>query len=309
MAPPAEIDALFQRPLSEFTAARNALAASLKAAGRAAQAAAVKALPKPTLSAWTVNQLYWKHRVAFRRLMAAATRLRNAHAAKLAGGRGDLRAATTAHAAALGRLTTRAARVLRDAGHIATPSLTHRIAATLEAHASLERHARGPDGHLTRDVDPTEFEALALLVPRQGGSHRGTGPSRVIPFRQRPEPRHSKRERTVRTQREGEATPSARRKAAERTLRDAKHMVRDARKAAAPADAALRASAGHVKVAEKAKAALEQQLEKVAAEADAARQDARRIAVAAEEAAQAITDAERAQAEAQRELDALAARG
>jgi hypothetical protein len=235
MAPPAEIDALFQRPLSEFTAARNALAASLKAAGRAAQAAAVKALPKPTLSAWTVNQLCWKHRVAFRRLMAAATRLRNAHAAKLAGGRGDLRAATTAHAAALGRLTTRAARVLRDAGHIATPSLTHRIAATLEAHASLERHARGPDGHLTRDVDPTEFEALALLVPRQGGSHRGTGPSRVIPFRQRPEPRHSKRERTVRTQREGEATPSARRKAAERTLRDAKHMVRDARKAAAPA--------------------------------------------------------------------------
>lgn len=146
MAPPAEIDALFQRPLSEFTAARNALAASLKAAGRAAQAEAVRALPKPTLSAWTVNQLCWKHRVAFNQFMAAGTRLRNAHAAKLAGGKGDLRAATTAHAAALGKLTTWAAHLLRDEGHIPTPSLTHRIVTTLEALASLERQAPGPTG-------------------------------------------------------------------------------------------------------------------------------------------------------------------
>jgi hypothetical protein len=296
---------LFQLPLSEYAAARNALAASLKAAGRAAEAAAVRALPKPTLSAWTVNQLCWKQRVTFNQLMAAGTRLRNAHAAKLAGGKGDLRAATTAHAAALGKLTTRAANVLCDAGHIPTPALTHRIATTLEALASLERHSLGRDGHLTHDIDPTGFEALALLVPRQGGSHRGTGQSRVIPFRQRAAPSHPKRERTAGTQREDQVPPQERRKASARTLRDAEHAARAARKAAERAEAALRTAASHVKVAEKAVAAMERQLEKVAADADTARQDARRIAVTAEEAAQAIADAERAQAEARRALDAL----
>jgi hypothetical protein len=305
MAPPAKIDALFQLPLSEYAAARNALAASLKAAGRAADAAAVRALPKPTLSAWTVNQLCWKHRVAFNQLMAAGTRLRKAHAAKLEGGKSDLRAATTAHAAALGKLTTGAANVLRDAGHVPTLALTHRIATTLVALASLERHSLGRDGHLTGDIDLTGFEALAVLVPRQGGSLRGTGQSRVIPFRRRAAPSHAKQERTAGTPREDQAPPHARRKAAARTLRDADHAVRAARQAADRAETALRTAAGHVKVTEKAKAALTKQLEEVSADADTARQDARRIAVTAEEAAQAIADAERAQAEARRALDSL----
>lgn len=305
MAPPADIDALFQLPLAEYTAARNALAASLKAAGRTADAAAVKALPKPSLSAWTVNQLCWQHRVAFNQLMVAGTQLRKAHASKLAGGKGDLYAASKAHAAALAELATQAASVLRDGGHTPTPALTHRIATTLEALASLARHSRGPDGRLTRDIDPSGFEALALLVPRQRSDTRGTGQSRVIPFRQRAARSHPKKGGPAGTRREDEATRNARREAAATKLRDAEHAVREARKAAARAEATLRTAATHVKVAEKAKAALEKQFEKVAARADAARQDARRIAVAAEEAAQAVADAERAQAEARRALDAL----
>ncbi len=305
MAPPVNIDALFQLPLADYTAARNALAASLKAAGRAADAAAVTARPKPSLSVWTVNQLYWHHRVAFNQLMAAGTRLRNAHAAKLAGGKGDLRAAASALAAALGDLTARAATVLRNSGHVPTRALTHRIATTLESLASLNRHSRGADGHLTRDVDRPGFEALALLVPRQGGDPRGTGRSRVIPFRQQAVPRHTPRVRPAGTQRQDEATRNARRNAGATTLRDAEHAVRTARKMAARAEAALRTAATHVKVAEKAKAALKKQLEQVAADADAARQNARRIAVAAEEAAQAVADAERSQAEARLALDAL----
>ena len=51
MAPSSDIDVLFQIPLVEYTAARNALAASLKAARRTEDAVAVKALPKPSLSA------------------------------------------------------------------------------------------------------------------------------------------------------------------------------------------------------------------------------------------------------------------
>ena len=66
MAAPSDIDALFQLPLVKYTTARNARAASLKANGRTKGAMATRALPKPSLSAGTVNRLYRRHRKAFR---------------------------------------------------------------------------------------------------------------------------------------------------------------------------------------------------------------------------------------------------
>jgi hypothetical protein len=58
----ADVDALFKLPLDEFTSARNALAAQLKKVGKQAEAIEVKALVKPSVSAWVVNQLYWQQR-------------------------------------------------------------------------------------------------------------------------------------------------------------------------------------------------------------------------------------------------------
>ena len=57
------MDALFKLPLAEFTGARNDLAARLKREGRANDSNFVKALAKPSISAWAVNQLHWNHRV------------------------------------------------------------------------------------------------------------------------------------------------------------------------------------------------------------------------------------------------------
>src|SRR5215471_16331527 len=71
-----EVDALFKVPLGEFTSERNALAARLKKAGHQAEANEVKALGKPSVSAWVVNQLYWRHRDLFERLTDAGERLR-----------------------------------------------------------------------------------------------------------------------------------------------------------------------------------------------------------------------------------------
>ena len=51
---------LYQGPLDEFTAARNALA---KETGDSA----IKKLEKPNLAAWAVNQLYWQRAEALRR--------------------------------------------------------------------------------------------------------------------------------------------------------------------------------------------------------------------------------------------------
>jgi len=194
MVAASDIDDLFQLPLSEFTAARNALAATLKAAGRAEDAAAVKSLPKPPLSAWTVNQLHWRHRKAFDQLIAAAERLRKAQTSQLAGKGGEMRAPIEAHRAALGELTKRAAALLRETGHALTPDLTRRITTTLEALATYGSQSSAPPaGRLTGDVDSPGFDALAALVRRKGGRARSTGPSRVIPFRQRTERSHPKK--------------------------------------------------------------------------------------------------------------------
>jgi len=293
MSAPSDIDNLFQLPLTEFTAARNALAAQLTGAGQAGQAAAVKALPKPPLSAWTVNQLYWRHRKAFDQLRVAGDRLRKAQASQLAGKGGELRGLLEAHRATVAELSTRAATLLRDAGQTATPDLMRRITTTLEALAAYGSQSSAPAaGRLTRDVDPPGFDALAALVPRKGGRARGTEPSRVIPFRQPPEPRPAKKRDAAGKKRQLEQQHKAQRAAAAAALRDAERTLRDARKAAAHAEAALRKAAARAKVAEKRKAALEKGLETLAADADRARQDARRVASAAEEAAQTVADAE-----------------
>ena len=73
-----ELDALFKLPLAEFTGARNTLAAQLKQGGRRDEADFVKALAKPSISAWAVNQLYWNHRAAFERSGEAKARSRGA---------------------------------------------------------------------------------------------------------------------------------------------------------------------------------------------------------------------------------------
>ncbi|MEP6914746.1 MAG: hypothetical protein ABJC89_03840, partial [Acidobacteriota bacterium] len=75
-----EIDTLYQLAPDEFTAARNLLA---KQAG--AEAPQVRALVKPPIPAWAVNQLYWKRRADYDALIEAATALRQTHKAILAG--------------------------------------------------------------------------------------------------------------------------------------------------------------------------------------------------------------------------------
>src|SRR5215831_5857903 len=107
-----ETDELFKLPLTEFTASRNALAARLKKAGNRDEAERVKALAKPPLSAWAVNQLYWTHTDAFKELIAAGERFGKSE---------DLRALLNARRETISALTRRAAELLRNAGHNPTP--------------------------------------------------------------------------------------------------------------------------------------------------------------------------------------------
>ena len=299
-----EVDKLFQIPLAEFTGARNSLATKLKKEGDTEAADRVKTLAKPSISAWVANQLYWRDRKAFDRLIAAGDQFRKAQAAQLTGKSADLRAPLDARRQALSDLMKLAGDTLREAGHPASPDTMRRIMTTLEALATYGQHAGAPPaGRLTDDVDPPGFEALAALVPRGSSASAGHAAPRVIPFNQRkPESAKRKRGDTKEDARHAEAERRAKEAEARKALQQAERALADARRAAERARTEMKAAAARAKAADKAKAAVESRFEKLSAAAEAARQDARRVAGQAEEAAQAVDDAERAVKSAREQL-------
>ena len=96
--------------------ARNELA---KSAG--AGAASIRALEKPNIPAWAVNQLYWRERRVYDALVKASERLRAAHAQALAGKKIDLPLLELQHSAALKTAADAIRRQLRSAGDAGTP--------------------------------------------------------------------------------------------------------------------------------------------------------------------------------------------
>lgn len=147
-----DIDALYQGPLADFIAARNALAKATKRAD-------LKTLEKPALPAWAVNQVYWHERATFDAVVAAAEAMRDAHRQALAGKAADIRAAEAAHRAAIRDAAKAATARLTGAGHPATAATLDALTRTLEALPTPEA-----EGRLTRALAPAGLEALAGLT-------------------------------------------------------------------------------------------------------------------------------------------------
>jgi hypothetical protein len=127
-----EVDELYRAPYGEFIARRDALAKSLRKDGKREEAGAVKALRKPALSAWALNQL---PREAIDELLAAGAALRQAR------GGDTLRDATRDERAAVEELASQATALLRQAGHPVTDKTAGEVRDTLHA-AALEDDAR-----------------------------------------------------------------------------------------------------------------------------------------------------------------------
>lgn len=152
-----KIDELYQQPLDAFTAARNALAKTLSGG----EAANVRALAKPTVVPWVVNQVYWRARGVFDRLRKSGERLRTAQIAALKGRSVDLRGATAAHRNAIAEAAAQAVRLAESAGvHPGSDELTR----TLEALSVAPALPETP-GRLTRPLQPAGFEALSGVTP------------------------------------------------------------------------------------------------------------------------------------------------
>jgi hypothetical protein len=158
------IDRLYQLPLDEFTAARNALAKEVAAEG--GRADDIRKLTKPPAAAWAINQVHWSRRPTFDAFAASAAALHDAHAAVLAGKRADLRAAGTAHEEALEAMLKAALALLADAGQPATDATKQAIATTLRA---LPGASERP-GRLATLLQPRGFEMLAGMPTRPAGA-------------------------------------------------------------------------------------------------------------------------------------------
>lgn len=166
-----EIDALYQRPLAEFTAARNELARALAKSGARDESTRVKALVKPTVTPWAVNQVYWQARSIWDRLMQAGETLRTTQVAALERPgtteaqvrqvRERVREATTAHREAINDAVHQAVRV---ASQSSTHLATDQVARMLES-LSLAPQPPSPTGRFTEVIGPAGFEALANVTP------------------------------------------------------------------------------------------------------------------------------------------------
>src|SRR3954470_22404359 len=151
------VESLFQAPHEQFVTERKRLAGELKAAGDKVGAGKLAKLARPPISAWIVDQLWWRARDAFEALFATAEQLR----------RGELGAAA-AHRDAIAGLRAQAAQLLGEAGHAANEATLRRVTQTLSALAAAGGWAPDLPGALSADRDPPGFEAL--------------GASNVIPF-------------------------------------------------------------------------------------------------------------------------------
>lgn len=151
-----KVDELYQRPLAEFTSARNALSKTLSGDHKRI----VASLPKPTVPLWAINQLYWKDPSTYKALIDASEKLRTAHRAVIGGKKVDLRKPDEVHRSALERAAAKTVSLLeRAAGNVSEPVRTaiRRTLATLPGDEQA--------GRLTREPEPAGFSLFAGVKP------------------------------------------------------------------------------------------------------------------------------------------------
>jgi hypothetical protein len=227
-----EIDGLFDLPLDEFTAARNALAKRLKADGDADAAEAVRGLAKPSVAAWTVNQLARRDPEAVRSLLNVAARLRSAQERSLKGERAadELRAAQAEERELLRKLTRGGESVLRSAGRTASGTTLERVSSLLRSAAVAEPGRTSlREGRMSGDVEVSGFDAFAGVELPKG--RRRSAPRGDDLAERRRQKREAERRRKQLEKRVREL--DARAEAAEREAKHARKAADDAEAAAA----------------------------------------------------------------------------
>ena len=151
-----DVERLYGLPLDEFTPARDETSRRLRDEGRREDAAAIKALRKPSNPAWVVNRLAREVPKIIDSLLDAGQRLRDTQL----GGGGRLKDAMERERVALDRAMRNAEEIATHAG-LASASTLQRVRETLHL-AALDPDIAGDTrrGVLTREGRAAAFMGL-----------------------------------------------------------------------------------------------------------------------------------------------------
>lgn len=161
------LDALFSLSPDAFTEARDELAKELRAAGDKDGAAEVKALRRPTLAAWALNQLARQDRDGLQRLREAGEALAREQRRAMSGlDHSGLRAAQQARRQVTDELLDRALGLLRDSGVAPDPHVDALRGAFDAVVLDAGSGQSLLEGRLSRPpTPPSGFGALSALAP------------------------------------------------------------------------------------------------------------------------------------------------
>ncbi|XXT19194.1 hypothetical protein WME94_54105 [Sorangium sp. So ce429] len=294
-----EVDDLYKKPLGDFTRARDELAKRLRQAGDKAASDRMKALRRPTASAWTLNQLARRYPQRMEALLDAGERLREAQRGALApGGAQELREASQKHRAIVNELLRAAPALFSEGGYSEKGNpmdrLRDSLLATPTASASdLELLARG---RVSGDIEPGDLSDMLGLLRGRPSERPADGETKADRGKKAP-----KAEAPKRKARETGDAPEKQRRAAEqherKEQRTAKEREREGQRAAKERGQKARLKAEERE--QKAQLAAERRARKERLAAEQREQKAQ-LAAAEKERDQASREAARAAKEADR---------
>ena len=226
--PSADIDRLYALPLAEFTRERDELAKRLRKDGDRDAAAAVKALRKPSVPAWAINQVRRDRPDDVRTLLEVTEELHRVYAGiGSAGARERLGDAADMQRDLIRSLTRCAAQLLDAGGHPSSEATLTKVADTLRA-AALDMELRGEiaDGRVVKERRAAGLGPLASMpAPAKRPKAKGT---KKTPEPAGPDPKEvRKAERAVEAARRRLETARERVRAAEDDLAAAEGRLRE----------------------------------------------------------------------------------
>jgi hypothetical protein len=168
---------LYSVPLSEFIRERDALAARLKDGGQKEEAARIKALRKPSVAVWALNQLAQRRPDEVADLIRTGDRLRSTQEETLQGGdAADLRTVAGERNRLVARLADEASSILDEAGSAPGPHLEKIKNTLLAATSDQEAADLLGRGVLTTELAPSGFEGIfGMAAPPEGGPEEADG--------------------------------------------------------------------------------------------------------------------------------------
>lgn len=153
-----ELDRLYSLSLDGFTSERNAIAKAAKDAGDDAAATGVKALKKPSVGAWTLNQLAREHPDQIAELLSVRDELERASSPH------ELRDLSKRRRELVARLAKMARAILQDSGHGSSDATVEKVSQGLLAGGGDEDRELLRKGRLTREPASSGLEALGFAA-------------------------------------------------------------------------------------------------------------------------------------------------